>query len=211
VKSIVRNLAVEMTLRQRAMGRRIAELRERAHLTQEAAADKAGVTLRAYQKWEAGGGIQYANLQKLADVFSVPVDRITGEEATPDPFQTASQLDRIEKTLETASVERQDLVAHLAARIAEQNQLLSRQSKIIEGIERLLSRQSAVLESIEKTVAVLQDVKYVERVAAAAVRSLPEWPAGPAQTAVPAQEEQQATGTTGRMRPRGPDRRRKNA
>jgi len=66
-------------------------------MTQEVAADKAGVTLRAYQKWEAGGGIQYANLQKLAEVFRVPVERITGEEDTPDPFATASQLDRIER------------------------------------------------------------------------------------------------------------------
>ena len=84
MKAIARSFAIEMALQQRAMGRRIAQLRERAHLTQEAAADKAGVTLRAYQKWEAGGGIQYANLQKLAEVLQVPVDQITGEPSTPD-------------------------------------------------------------------------------------------------------------------------------
>lgn len=92
---IARNVALEMALQQRAMGRRIAQLRERAHLTQEAAADKAGVTLRAYQKWEAGGGIQYANLQKLADSLRATVEEITGSAETPSPFRIGEQLDEV--------------------------------------------------------------------------------------------------------------------
>lgn len=70
-------------------------MRERAHLTQEAAADKAGVTLRAYQKWEAGGGIQYANLQRLADALKTTVEQITGEVETPSPFRVSEQLDDV--------------------------------------------------------------------------------------------------------------------
>lgn len=74
MRTIARNVALEMALQQRAIGRRIAQLRERAHLTQDAAADRVGVTLRAYQKWEAGGGIQYANLEKLAVLFGTSVE-----------------------------------------------------------------------------------------------------------------------------------------
>jgi transcriptional regulator with XRE-family HTH domain len=111
-----------MALQQRAMGRRIAEFRERAHMTQEAAADKAGVTLRAYQKWEAGGGIQYANLIKLAEVLHVPVERLTGEESAPDPFQTASQLDRIEAQLADLHA----LLVRHDARAREMEELLQR-------------------------------------------------------------------------------------
>lgn len=93
MRSIARNVALEMALQQRAMGRRIAQLRERAHLTQEAAADRAGVTLRAYQKWEAGGGIQYANLQKLADALRTTVEEVTGDAETPSPFKVGDQME----------------------------------------------------------------------------------------------------------------------
>ena len=89
---MARSLAVEMALQQRSVGRRIAELRNDRHLTQEEAADLAGVTLRAYQKWEAGGGIQFANLRKLADIFGTTPEYIAGSADTPNPFQVGDQL-----------------------------------------------------------------------------------------------------------------------
>jgi transcriptional regulator with XRE-family HTH domain len=155
-----RNLAIEMALQQRAMGRRIAELRERARLTQEAAADKAGVTLRAYQKWEAGGGIQYANLTRLAEVFRVPVERITGEESAPDPFATSTQLDRLEQRIGQLL----DDHVSLQAEIDQQNALLARQSEILKRIE-------AREERIERLVAVLEGAQVIEP---AAEPALPE-------------------------------------
>ena len=137
MKSIVRSLAVEMALQQRAMGRRIAELRERSRMTQEIAADKAGVTLRAYQKWEAGGGIQYANLAKLAEVFRVPVERITGEDATPDPFSTAGQLDRIETLL----IRQHQLILALAGELGVTED--SPTARLLADAEEFLAQQEA--------------------------------------------------------------------
>jgi len=57
-------------------GRRIAALRERYHLTQPAAAEAVGVALRTYQLWEAGHGISWGNLEKLADTFGTSVEII---------------------------------------------------------------------------------------------------------------------------------------
>lgn len=86
---------------------RIKQLREESPYTQEAIADLVGVKIRSYQKWEEGGGIEWDNLEKLADIHKVSVQWIhRGEEkATPDvlgnlssvPPELAAQLDRIEK------------------------------------------------------------------------------------------------------------------
>lgn len=71
-----------MALENRAIGRRIAELREQAHLTQPVAAEKAGVSLRGYQKWEAGAARpNWANLERIATVFGVKPENIIGDPA----------------------------------------------------------------------------------------------------------------------------------
>jgi len=57
-------------------GRRIAALRERHHLTQPAAAEAVGVALRTYQLWEAGHGINWGNLERLADTYGTSVELI---------------------------------------------------------------------------------------------------------------------------------------
>ena len=112
---MTRSLALDMAVQQRAMGRRIAQAREQLHLTQEAAADRAGVTLRAYQKWEAGGGIQYDNLTRLARALNTTIETLTGEAETraPDPFGSA-QLDRIERLL----IAQEELLRQIKAAVA---------------------------------------------------------------------------------------------
>jgi transcriptional regulator with XRE-family HTH domain len=87
-------------------GERIKWLREKKlHLTQEAMADKVGVTLRGYQEWEAGGGIKWKNATKLAELGDVTPDWLmSGEREVPDLSVLMdgdghqSQLDRIEET-----------------------------------------------------------------------------------------------------------------
>jgi len=90
------NFAPAMNERQRAIGKRIAEMRERAGLTQDAAADKIGVTLRAYQKWEAGGGITRPNLQRLAELYATTPDKILGP-APPSLFAVEDGVDKLER------------------------------------------------------------------------------------------------------------------
>lgn len=84
-------------------GDRIRELREQRHLTQPVVADRVHVTLRAYQEWEAGGGIQWENAKRLAKVLGATPDFIMSGEPreTPDLSTNGqpSQLDRIEEEL----------------------------------------------------------------------------------------------------------------
>lgn len=82
---------------QLAVGERLRELR--GAKTQPAIADAVGVTLRAYQHWEAGGGISWDNLQGLAEHFGVTENYIlygTNE----GPGHRQEQLDRIEEKLD---------------------------------------------------------------------------------------------------------------
>lgn len=95
-----RTLLLQMAMeaeRQKEIGARIKELRGR--IPQPVIAEKVGVTLRAYQAWEAGGGIAWDNYGKLADAFGVDEDYLLyGEREEPGDV---SQLDRIEAKLDT--------------------------------------------------------------------------------------------------------------
>jgi transcriptional regulator with XRE-family HTH domain len=61
-------------------GERVKEIRKRVseregrHITQDALADRLGVTLRAYQLWESGRGIDPDNAIRLAMVGQVSLD-----------------------------------------------------------------------------------------------------------------------------------------
>src|SRR4051794_11253493 len=68
-------LADEEREKQREIGDRIAHAREDRRLTQPIVADRVGVTLRAYQNWEAGSTrVAWTNLPRLAEVLGVSED-----------------------------------------------------------------------------------------------------------------------------------------
>lgn len=98
-------------------GERIKWLRdEKLHLTQEAMADKVGITLRGFQEWEAGGGIKWENAKKLAKIGGVTPDWIMSgdREETPDLLGASpSQMDRIESDLAATRVELGTLASQL--------------------------------------------------------------------------------------------------
>lgn len=63
------------------LGRRIAHRRDELGLTQDEAAERAHVTLRAFQRWEAGESRPYArNLKELAQAFGLDTATLLGEE-----------------------------------------------------------------------------------------------------------------------------------
>ena len=81
---------------QQAVAKRIKELR--GLRPQPQMANEVGVSLRAYQEWEAGGGIKWGNLEQLAEVHGVTPNYILyGEEKPRGP---KTQLDRIEAKLD---------------------------------------------------------------------------------------------------------------
>jgi transcriptional regulator with XRE-family HTH domain len=78
----------------RRIGARIAELRQRARLTQEAAAERAKVAHRTYQTWEAGDATpRWRNYERLAEMFDVRVEEILGAGSSDADTR---QLNRIE-------------------------------------------------------------------------------------------------------------------
>lgn len=126
-------------------GERIKGLRMGRHMTQPAVAEHVGVTLRAVQEWEAGGGLQWENLKRLSNLFGVEPEYVMrGEQAgsaIPDLFAVneLSPTDRIEAQLKANAEAIDDLArqmremqAGLTANAAEAKQ------QIAEGVEAIL-------------------------------------------------------------------------
>lgn len=101
---------------------RIKRLREESAYTQPALAEAVGVTLRAYQRWEEGGGIEWEHLEKLAEIHGVSVQWLhRGEErATPDVLGALSSSELL---AELRSL-RAELLAELSAVRTTQERLL---------------------------------------------------------------------------------------
>ena len=68
----------------------LVDLRNKNGWTQEDMARKLGITLSGYQRIEYKGTTTQANLEKLAEIFGVPVTRLL----TGEPTQTAPTLSR---------------------------------------------------------------------------------------------------------------------
>jgi transcriptional regulator with XRE-family HTH domain len=199
-----------------ARGERIKALREERHLSQPAVLDllekRAGakvVTLRGYQSWEAGGGIRWENTKVLADVFEVSPEwimsgRETAELETPSPFAQADQVQDVRDEF------RQDVDA-LREQMERMEQFMLRASADAKQERQDLAAQvqqvTELLAQVADLVAVLKDAEVIERSAAAAVRSLPEWPAGPSTQQPPAQAGRPGPETSGREDRRVRDRR----
>lgn len=84
--------------KQEQVAARLRELRENARKPQHVIASEVGVTLRAYQAWEAGGGISWQHYTALARVYGVTEEFILHG---PEPEAPAmSQMDRIERKLD---------------------------------------------------------------------------------------------------------------
>lgn len=103
---------------------RIKELRDERRLTQQPVADAVGVTLRAYQDWEAGrGGINGENVKALAEFFDVTADYIEygvdKRERGDTPDLSLSRLAGIEATLGELADQVRLLRAETAVRDAE--------------------------------------------------------------------------------------------
>ena len=117
--------------RQAQIAARIRELR--GPRPQRVIADLVGVTLRAYQAWEAGGGINWDNVRALADAFGVSEERLLYGRDEPDP----SQLDRIE-SLVTQLLAQQELVMTALEALVDERALdvSGRHGRLPNGRER---------------------------------------------------------------------------
>lgn len=78
--------------RQEELAQRIRELRGRT--PQRVIAERVGVTERAYQEWEGGGGIAWENLAALAKVLGVSEEYLVYGEAG-DAARMGTHLERL--------------------------------------------------------------------------------------------------------------------
>ncbi|MCL1953032.1 MAG: helix-turn-helix domain-containing protein, partial [Oscillospiraceae bacterium] len=70
------------------IGKTIAALRRNKGFTQEALAQRLGITPQAVSKWETGLGLPEASLLvELAGLFGVPLDDILGTESPKEPME----------------------------------------------------------------------------------------------------------------------------
>lgn len=147
---VPRSVQLEMALRQVGMGRRIRELRKKLGLTQPEVADRVGVTLRAYQEWEAGGGIGGPNLRKLAEVLGVQVTDITGEQ---QPLPSSVYVDESGRADEVVT------------RLDRVEMKIDRLMVLIDGMDEVRklpevmasTRVPALLRALEKSLAVVKE------------------------------------------------------
>jgi transcriptional regulator with XRE-family HTH domain len=126
--------------RQREVAARIRDLR--GPRPQRVIADLVGVTLRAYQAWEAGGGINWDNVQQLAEALGVTEEYLLygrDAQAEPDP----SQLDRIE-----AKLDRLIEAAAMLSQLEERLRLLEAEELAREAEE--LARSEATSTSMAR-------------------------------------------------------------
>lgn len=112
-----RSVALAMALENRAQGVRIAELRDRRGLSQEALARLVGVSKGAVQNWEAGGGIRGENLRRVAEVLDTTAEEIRGDAEMPDPFSLARHLDERVEEFRQYSDEMRDAFARVEAKL----------------------------------------------------------------------------------------------
>ena len=86
------------------LGNNISNFRKEKHITQEALAEKLGVSRQAVAKWEANESLpDIIKVAELADFFEISVDHLLGREKT--------YLDKIIKHIDKApqnSMERSD-------------------------------------------------------------------------------------------------------
>ncbi len=72
------------------IGQKIQTLRQKQHMTQDALAEKVGVSRQAISKWERGDGLpDLYNIQALAKAFNVSVDTLLNNETNEEPKRDA--------------------------------------------------------------------------------------------------------------------------
>lgn len=117
-------------------------------LNQADVAAMVGVELRTYQRWEAGERMPYKrHVLELAQALDVDVEVLTGT------LTTADTLLRIEQgVIDNNRLLRQAIVNAasngLSEEIAQQNDLLARQTLILERITQALARVQQLVEAL---------------------------------------------------------------
>jgi len=114
-----------MAVRKERVASRLAELRDEHRLSQEKAAAKVGVTMRQWQRWEAGESTPYhRNLEQIASTFGIQVGEFfepktsNGGDGVTSDAEASDVLSRLDDLAATQQAMLDSLLA-LAADVRE--------------------------------------------------------------------------------------------
>lgn len=116
-----------------ARGDQLRRLRSARHETQQDVADEVGVSLRAYQAWEAGGTIKWVNAKRLGEHFAINPESLTAredEDETPDAIGALNDTGTIAEVL--------DRLGAIESRLATQ---AARNEEMRIALDQLVARQ----------------------------------------------------------------------
>ena len=133
------------------LSKRISELRRRSGMTQDALADKLGVTFQAVSKWERGQSCpDISLLPNIAEIFGVSVDEMFREAPAEDVQPEApSDVPETEEKTENASSS-----GYEKRKIAEEKRRKVREAKLsAEGFEAEADSIADEKQSFKKVIA----------------------------------------------------------
>jgi transcriptional regulator with XRE-family HTH domain len=116
--------------RQEELAQRIRDLRGRT--PQRVIAERVGVTERAYQEWEGGGGIAWENLTTLAEVLGVSEEYLIYGEAG-DAARTGTHIERLLEGQRRLEAKLDALLVHAGLDAAEIAIAAEQSLSVLEG------------------------------------------------------------------------------
>lgn len=165
------SLLAELALKRESVSRKLAELREQHSpdgrpLAQEKAAALVGVSMRQWQRWEAGESVPYPrNLGMIADAFGFDVSEFYDDTDRPDLKLVAGNADKLDLILAELGRARDERLLALAdleaARVerAAMQRIIETQNELLERQEELLAKMEArlmALEAVDRALASLE-------------------------------------------------------
>lgn len=140
--SQVVNLLDALNAKETELAKRLEELRQAHGLSQEAAAHKAGVSNRQWQRWEAGESEpRGASLSRISDGFDVAIGELLGDDA-----HNRTPLARIEDALEGQAQRLDALEASVSQLVAllsgEPEETASLSDRLVKTLEHALSQRA---------------------------------------------------------------------
>lgn len=137
-------LAQEEREKQRKVGERIAEAREARRLTQPVVADRVGVSLRAYQNWEAGATrVAWTNLPKLAQILGITEDYLLSGDGDAPGLAVPTDLNQQFAEIDARLANIEEMLTQLLGRQpgAQEAEIAKAIGRIAEGVrEELLPK-----------------------------------------------------------------------
>jgi transcriptional regulator with XRE-family HTH domain len=115
---------MNMAIRKERIAARLLELRERENLTQEQAAARVGVTMRQWQRWEAGESVPYSrNLDQIAERFEITVGEFFEPSGDGARLDVVSSLDDLRRDVAAVAGLQAELAEAVAATQREVREL----------------------------------------------------------------------------------------